>query len=82
MNHHPVVVALDKILNREFERLEIEQHVVCVELWSCNYDLDGSRVAVRKAALLWMLAEHVPAFDHELLTNSVKRGAHWSLRLY
>lgn len=60
-----MVILIEVVFDREFEGLEIADHIVIVECIGCNHQIDSARVPVGEFASSGVLGEHVPVFDFE-----------------
>jgi hypothetical protein len=67
---HRVIQPIEENRYQLLNDLEVANHLVFIELIGFKYELNSSRMAMRKGALIRVLAEHVTALDLEGLTNS------------
>jgi hypothetical protein len=65
-----VIQPIQEIRHQLLNNLKIANHLVLIELIGLQHVLHPAGMAMRKGALVRVLAEHMTAFDLEALTNS------------
>lgn len=56
---------------QNLDGLEVDDHVVLVQLSGRNYDVNLARVPMRKSAGFRVLVQHVPGFDREGAADAI-----------
>jgi RNA polymerase primary sigma factor len=72
---HRVIVLIQERLHRFLDHLEIADHVAGVEGVCLEHELHGARMAVREAAFIGMLGEHVAVLDLERFADAKRHGS-------
>lgn len=75
MNRHAMIKAVDRLAERQFQRLKVHHHVVGVEGFAGHHHLDAAGVAMRKTTCFTVFVKHVSGLNRERAADAVHRRA-------